>query len=86
MTDFDFGFTAVNEDELATVEVSKKIAEESSAALDDIQERIDRLYNAITPLLTNLKKNPDKDYIYWPDRIKKIEDFEEYLRKIYQDI
>ena len=59
--DFDFGFTAVTEDELEAVQKTKVSAEGA-------QEKLDKLYNAITPLLTNLKKNPEKDYIFWPNR------------------
>jgi 2-oxoglutarate dehydrogenase complex dehydrogenase (E1) component-like enzyme len=80
---FDFGFTAVDEDELSSVEISKKIAEESSATAEQLQDRLDKLYNAITPLLNNLKKNPEKEYILWPDRLRKVEEFETYLQKIY---
>jgi hypothetical protein len=80
---FDFGFTAVDEDELSSVEISKKIAQESSATAEQLQDRLDKLYNAITPLLNNLKKNPEKEYILWPDRLKKVEEFETYLQKIY---
>lgn len=83
---FDFGFTAVDEDELASVEISKKIAEESSATAEQLEARLDKLYNAITPLLNNLKKNPEKDYILWPNRLKKVEEFETHLQKIYQGI
>ena len=43
----------------------------------------DKLYNAITPLLSNLKKNPEKEYILWPNRLKKVEEFEDYIQKIY---
>lgn len=80
---FDFGFTAVDEDELASVEISKKIADESVATAEQLQARLDKLYNAITPLLNNLKKNPEKDYILWPNRLSKVEEFETHLQKIY---
>lgn len=82
---FDFGFTAVTEDELATVEISKKIADESVATAEELQARLDKLYNAIIPLLNNLKKNPEKDYILWPNRLAKVEEFETYLQNIYQN-
>ena len=78
MTDyFDFGFTAVDEEEL---ESYQKVSSDASTA----QDKLDKLYNAITPLLNNLKKNPEKDYILWPNRLKKVEEFEEHLTKIYQ--
>jgi hypothetical protein len=37
------------------------------------------------PLLKNLKQNPEKDYIFWPDRLKKVAEFEEKLKKIYEN-
>ncbi len=76
--DFDFGFTAVTEDELEEVQKNKTTAEGA-------QDKLDKLYNAITPLLTNLKKNPEKEYILWPNRLKKVEEFEDYIQKIYMN-
>lgn len=77
MTDFDFGFTAVNEDELEAV---TEVAESSKIARD----KLDELYNAIMPLLTNLQNNPEKDYIFWPGRLEKVEEFRDHLTKIYK--
>jgi len=79
---FDFGFTAVNEDELESVQKLSKTAEEASS----LEDRVNNLYNAITPLLNQLRKNPEKEYIYWPNRIEKIEQFEDHLYKIYQGV
>ena len=77
---FDFGFTAVNEDEL---ESAQKLSHTAEAAAS-LEDRVNNLYNAITPLLNQLRKNPEKEYIYWPNRIEKIEQFEDYLYKIYK--
>ena len=79
MTDdiFDFGFTAVTEEELDAVKTATASAGNESAKLDN-------LYNAIIPLLNNLKKNPEKDYILWPNRLEKVEQFETMLTKIYR--
>jgi len=33
--------------------------------------------------LNNLKANPDKDYIYWPKRLEKVEQFEDHIQGIY---
>lgn len=74
---FDFGFTAVDEDELDVVQKSASQAE-------SVEDRLNSLYNAIVPLLNNLKKNPEKEYILWPDRLKKVEEFETHLQKIYE--
>ena len=74
---FDFGFTAVDETELESVQVTQQAA-------TSIEDRLDKLYNAIIPLLTNLKKNPEKEYILWPNRLDKVEEFETHITKIYR--
>ena len=75
---FDFGFTAVNEEELEAVQqATVKVAEALTT-----NEKLDKLFNAVQPLLTNLKANPEKDYIYWPNRLTKVEQFETMLQKI----
>jgi hypothetical protein len=81
---FDFGFTAVDESELKAVQEVAAKAESLGANALNTQDKLDRLYNAITPLLNNLKKNPEKEYILWPNRIDKVEQFEEHLLKIYR--
>lgn len=85
MTDdiFDFGFTAVDEDELQAVQQTAALANDAEQLALTTQERLDRLYNSIMPLLTNLKKNPEKEYILWPNRTEKIEAFEAKLLDIY---
>ena len=81
---FDFGFTAVDEEELEAVQkVTQKAAAVESTATTT-QEKLDKLYNAVMPLLNNLKKNPEKEYILWPNRLTKVEAFEDHLQKIYK--
>ena len=80
---FDFGFTAVDETELKAVQQTQALAQDAEQAALGNQEKLDKLYNAIQPLLANLKKNPEKEYILWPNRIEKVDQFEDYLRKIY---
>jgi len=80
---FDFGFTAVDEDELQAVQKTAALANDAEQLATTNQEKLDKLYNAVTPLLNNLKKNPEKEYILWPDRLKKVEEFETYLQRIY---
>ena len=74
---FDFGFTAVNEEELEAVQ-------KVSVAASSTEERLHNLYNAIMPLINNLKQNPEKDYILWPNRLEKVEQFESHLQSIYK--
>jgi len=79
---FDFGFTAVDESELEAFKTIKSEASSAGAEVKALEEKVNSLYNAILPLLTNLKKDPEKDYILWPHRTEKIEQFEEHIRKI----
>ena len=81
---FDFGFTAVDETELQSYQQVEKKVERTTAELDKLQEKCDNLYNAITPLLNNLKQNPEKEYILWPKRLDKVEAFETHLQNIYK--
>ena len=82
---FDFGFTAVDEEELEAVQKINKKAEASKTEATSAQTKLDKLYNAITPLLNNLKKNPEKEYILWPNRLEKVEQFEDHIQKIYKN-
>ena len=81
--DFDFGFTAVTEDELDVVKKTKDTVNDKQHLLASKQDTLDKLYNAIIPLLNNLKMNPEKEYILWPNRLKKVEEFEDHIQKIY---
>ncbi len=81
---FDFGFTAVDEDELQAVQQTAALASDAEQLATTTQERLDKLYNAVIPLLNNLKKNPEKDYILWPNRLEKVEEFESHLQSIYK--
>ena len=82
MDDFDFGFSAVSEDELETVEASKRVAAQSEATVEDLNDRLNRMFKAILPLLNNLRKDPEKQYIVWPNRVAKIDAFEAKLAAI----
>ena len=81
--DFDFGFTAVTEDELDIVKKKQDSVNDAEQLAKTTQDRLDKLYNSIIPLLTNLKKNPEKEYILWPNRLQKVEAFEDHIQKIY---
>ena len=79
---FDFGFTAVDEDELEVVQKQTQKLESTSGKAEELEDKLKKLYNSILPLLSNLKKNPEKDYIYWPKRTEKVEAFEELIAGI----
>ncbi len=79
---FDFGFTAVDESELEAVQKTTTKLQTTSSKAEDLEEKLNKLYNAILPLLSNLKANPEKDYIYWPKRTEKVEAFEDLIAGI----
>ena len=81
---FDFGFSAMDADELEAVQEVKAEAQTASATASDLEDRFNKLYNMVIPLLNNLKQNPEKDYIYWPKRLDKIEQFNDALDKVYK--
>ena len=81
--DFDFGFTAVTEDELDVVKKTQEEVSGKEHLLTSNQDTHDNLYNAIKPLLSKSKKNPEKEYILWPNRLQKVEEFEDHINKIY---
>ena len=76
----DFGFTAMDADELASVDT--KIVEKNRTAT----EVIEKLDNFIRPLLENLAKDSDKDYIYWPNRAEMIQKQIDKLNNIQKSI
>ena len=73
--DFDFGFTAVDSENLKD--------DARIAALSEGRNKVDQMYNAIMPLLKNLLKDADTtDMIKWPNRKKKIIEFVAKLDRI----
>lgn len=81
---FDFGFTLVDENELEAVQKAQEKVSSVSATTSETQEKLDAVFNAVQPLLNNLKKNPEKEYILWPNRLEKIEQFEDHIQKLYK--
>lgn len=74
MDDFDddFGFTIVDQAEF-------------KAGEDGLTSQLQQLYDAILPLLKNLKSNPEKDTIVWPNRVAKIDQFKTKIDTIVGD-
>lgn len=65
--DHDFGFSFTDDLEQDMYAAQEQASKE--------QQKAEKMYKMIMPLLNNLKKNPDKPNIHWPDRVKKIDDF-----------
>ncbi len=91
MDDFnynDFGFTAVDSDDLIKLDekVSKTAAssEENQELVDVLSTKLTKLDEFIRPLLENIAKDSDKDYIYWPNRIDIVRKQIDYLNSIIE--
>lgn len=90
LDDNDFGFSAVSEEELKSLEnqlkqeVSQK-SQELLAVEETYKGKLEQLYKTVLPLLENLAKDSDKEYIYWPNRTQKMQSFITKVKKIVND-
>lgn len=78
--EWDFGFSFVDEDELRVME--RKLEQQNQVIQEEAltyQQKYDRLYKMVMILLKNLLQEPTKNYIFWPNRTK---DVEEFIKKI----
>jgi hypothetical protein len=41
---------------------------------EEVKSKLVQLEQLVMPLLVNLMKNPDKEYIYWPNRKEKLQE------------
>lgn len=87
--EFDFGFTAVDEEELDNsknvIENLQSDKELLNGELNHYKNNLESVRSMITPLLNNLMKNPEKDYIHWPDREEKIKAFIKKLDTYFEE-
>jgi hypothetical protein len=73
-----FGFTIMSEDQ-----ITSDIRAATQQSEIQYLEMAHKLKDLILPLLHNLAKNPDSEYIKWPNRSKAINDF---IFKMYEVI
>jgi hypothetical protein len=66
--DDDFGFSAVSEEDYNAV-----INEKADTA-EEFQVRLQQVEKLVLPFFTKLLQTADKEYIYWPNRKKLVED------------
>lgn len=78
---FDFGFTAVSENDLAEAVDTSDL----EARIVKAERKARAIYDEIIPLLDNLRKDPDKEYIRWPNREDAIDKFQAKLEDILVD-
>lgn len=75
LDDFDFGFTTVSEEEI----VSPAVEQVSN-------DKAQKMFDLIMPLLKNLEKDSDKNpYIHWPNRKEKIQQFIKKLENVLHE-
>ena len=67
---------------MEVVQKQSQKLESTSGKAEELEDKLNKLYNSILPLLSNLKANPEKDYIYWPKRTEKVEAFEDLIAEI----
>lgn len=82
LEDFDFGFTAATADELEEVQQTKRSEQTKT---EEWQQKTMVIYNAVLTLLDNLAEDPEKPYLYWPNRLEKIESFREKMEQLVKE-
>lgn len=75
LEDFDFGFEAVDESEIDQITGATNM-------IGEYKVKADQLYTAIMALLKNLEKNPEKEYIRWPNRAESVKNFRIKIEEI----
>jgi CII-binding regulator of phage lambda lysogenization HflD len=80
--DFDFGFSLVDENELDVVQQAQQTITSTNYTVEQLEAKLNALYNAILPLLNNLQVSPEKEYLYWPDRASKVKAFKSKIDNI----
>jgi hypothetical protein len=80
----DFGFSFANEAEIKKAEKDALSTKEKE--LSDAQRKLIGLRDKfIVPLLESLKKDPHKDFIKWPNRVEKIEQYITAINKYIEE-
>ena len=77
---FDFGFTTTD------IDMSEKDAEleEYKGRAEAYKMSMNSIYREIQPLLDNLAANPERDYIHWPNRAEKVQEFRQRLSDLLE--
>lgn len=55
-------------EELTTGDTSSLIEQHKQLLTSEVRGKLQQVEQMILPLLYNLQKNPDKEYIHWPNR------------------
>ena len=52
---------------------------------EEVASKLVKIEQLIMPLLVNLMKNPEKEYIYWPNRIEKLQEQVDKVLELTRD-
>jgi hypothetical protein len=87
-----FGFSLVSEEEVKRKEHElkehlEKYTTEVTTTIDGMTTKLNGLRDLFMPILVELSKNPERDYIFWPgiERVKSIGGFIERINKYISD-
>ena len=65
----DFGFTTATEEEVT----EPIVTDVRAATVEELKSKLLEVEKMVMPLQVNLMKNPEKEYIKWPNRVPVIE-------------
>ena len=54
-------------------DVLDEVEERTSAMREECKNKLQEIEKLVLPLLSNLMKNPQKEYIHWPNRAEKLQ-------------
>lgn len=83
MKEDDFGFTLVDEAEIRKYE--EELKQQITAEQMSAKEKLEGLKDLFMPLLNRLSRDPERHYIFWPNRVEKIEAFVKTLEKYIEE-
>lgn len=86
----DFGFSFATDEELKEYEKQLINSLESSNikhehSIEEYEKKLNKIRGMIFPLIKNLMKDPEKNYIYWPNRVERLQKFNDELEKVFND-
>jgi len=78
--DWDFGFSFVSDEEMKAQELA--LSEKLKSVQSGSKEQVDALKGLIMAFLNNMIKDPEKPWIYWPNRVERVREFMDRINKI----
>ena len=80
--DYGFSFSDPETEKTESPELLSLIEQHKQLVTNEVRQKLKEVEQLILPLLVNLQKNPEKDYIHWPNRLPIIQQQIEKITKI----